>query len=49
MRFYEGNTVADWDIEPNALLCPRQDVAEIERWGWKKDQDGKWYRELESA
>jgi len=46
MRFYEGNTVADWDVDPNAVSCPYQDAPEVGKWGWKQDADGKWYREL---
>ena len=49
MRHYEGNTVADWDIDPAALLCPRHDAAAIAYWGWKQDKDGKWYRELKAG
>ena len=42
MRFYEGNTVADWDVDPNAVSCPYQDAPEVGKWGWKQDADGKW-------
>jgi len=44
-RVYETTTLADWVGDPDALMCPR-DPALRDKWGWKEDEHGKWYRQL---
>ena len=44
-RFYDGSSVGDWNVPPFAVVCP-SDPAERAKWGWKQDEQGRWYREL---
>lgn len=44
-RIYDGNVLVDWDIPPEAVICP-PDEESRQKWGWKRDGFGRWYRDL---
>ena len=44
MRIREGNILVDWDVDPDAVVCPPES-AERRKWGWQEDAEG-WYRDV---
>jgi hypothetical protein len=44
-RIYDGSVLAGWETPTAAGVCP-DDPAERARWGWRQDDEGRWYREV---
>ena len=47
-RVYDGNILVDWDVPPDAAVCPPDEDAR-RKWGWQQDDQGRWYRLLASG
>lgn len=47
-RVYEGDVSADGDFDMAAIIA-FPDPASRAKWGWRQDESGRWYREVQEG